>query len=322
MSSTNESSIFRFSTRDFRPSERLEAWQELFGRKVAGIDVEPLSDEPFLIETSVKKLPGLTLLAKTQTPMRMARTRTLLTDGNDGLVLFIPRTTWCAHQFAREFTLEAGDAALLSLAEIGASVTPSVSSVAVQILPRETLLPRLRTKSATPFGHIRRNNEALRLLRRYVSHLWRQPLADAELRAAAVGHVYDLVAVALGANRDAAEMAKKGGLAAGRLQAAKDYVLAHLSRANLTLDDVAKQQGITPRYLRMLFETEGETFSQFVREQRLQRVYGLLMNPRHAGSAISAIAYESGFSDLSYFNRAFRLRYDATPSDVRAQSKG
>ncbi|RUX33774.1 helix-turn-helix domain-containing protein, partial [Mesorhizobium sp. M7A.F.Ca.CA.002.09.1.1] len=37
-----------------------------------------------------------------------------------------------------------------------------------------------------------------------------------------------------------------------------------------------------------------------------------------AGRSITAIAYEAGFNDLSYFNRAFRRRYDATPSDVRA----
>ena len=33
--------------------------------------------------------------------------------------------------------------------------------------------------------------------------------------------------------------------------------------------------------------------------------------------SISSIAYDVGFGDLSYFNRAFRRRYDATPSDIR-----
>jgi len=35
------------------------------------------------------------------------------------------------------------------------------------------------------------------------------------------------------------------------------------------------------------------------------------------GQSISSIAYDVGFGDLSYFNRAFRRRYDATPSDIR-----
>ena len=29
------------------------------------------------------------------------------------------------------------------------------------------------------------------------------------------------------------------------------------------------------------------------------------------------MAFECGFGDLSYFNRAFRRRYHATPTDVR-----
>ena len=37
-----------------------------------------------------------------------------------------------------------------------------------------------------------------------------------------------------------------------------------------------------------------------------------------SGYAISTIAFEAGFGDLSYFNHAFRRRYGATPSDIRA----
>jgi len=40
--------------------------------------------------------------------------------------------------------------------------------------------------------------------------------------------------------------------------------------------------------------------------------------PRPAGARrISDIAYDAGFGDLSYFNRVFRRRYDATPSEIR-----
>lgn len=52
--------------------------------------------------------------------------------------------------------------------------------------------------------------------------------------------------------------------------------------------------------------------------QRLARAHRMLGDPRHARRSITAIAYEAGFNDLSYFNRAFRRRYDATPSDVWA----
>lgn len=43
----------------------------------------------------------------------------------------------------------------------------------------------------------------------------------------------------------------------------------------------------------------------------------MLSDARFADRGISAVAYDVGFSDLSYFNRVFRRRFGATPSDVR-----
>jgi len=34
-----------------------------------------------------------------------------------------------------------------------------------------------------------------------------------------------------------------------------------------------------------------------------------------------AIVYDSGFGDLSYFNKSFRRLYRASPSDVRADAQ-
>jgi AraC-like DNA-binding protein len=46
----------------------------------------------------------------------------------------------------------------------------------------------------------------------------------------------------------------------------------------------------------------------------------MLTSPSHAGWTVSAIALAAGFGDLSHFNRSFRKRYGATPSDVRAEA--
>ena len=37
---------------------------------------------------------------------------------------------------------------------------------------------------------------------------------------------------------------------------------------------------------------------------------------------MGAIAAEAGFTNLSYFNRAFRRRYNMTPSDMRKAADG
>jgi AraC-like DNA-binding protein len=55
--------------------------------------------------------------------------------------------------------------------------------------------------------------------------------------------------------------------------------------------------------------------------QRLARAHRTLIDPRRIGEKISAVAFDSGFSDVSYFNRAFRRHYGMAPSDVRTQAR-
>jgi len=89
----------------------------------------------------------------------------------------------------------------------------------------------------------------------------------------------------------------------------------------LSLTAVAARHRVTPRYVQALFEDDDTTFSQFLLGERLARAHRMLRDPLQTTHRISAIAYAAGFSDLSYFNRAFRRRFGATPSDVRAAAR-
>ena len=47
----------------------------------------------------------------------------------------------------------------------------------------------------------------------------------------------------------------------------------------------------------------------------------MLVDRRCAHLNIGQIAHESGFGDVSYFNRAFRRHFGATRSDVREAAR-
>jgi AraC-like DNA-binding protein len=70
----------------------------------------------------------------------------------------------------------------------------------------------------------------------------------------------------------------------------------------------------------MLFERAGTTFSEFVLDQRLMLAYRLLTSPLNSTRKVSDVAHMSGFGDVSYFHRAFRKRFGATPADIRSSS--
>jgi AraC-like DNA-binding protein len=138
-----------------------------------------------------------------------------------------------------------------------------------------------------------------------------------ELQRLAVAHVYDLLALTLGATSDVAEIAKGRGVAAARLRAIQEDIHEHLSDGELHISSLARRHRLTPRYVQMLFEAEGITFTEFVRAQRLARAHRMLATPHFDHLRVSDVAFECGFGDVSYFNRAFRAHYGATPSDVR-----
>jgi AraC-like DNA-binding protein len=185
-------------------------------------------------------------------------------------------------------------------------------------IPRSVLSPLVVDIDNLVMRPIPRRAEALQLLASYAAPLLKEDALTApDLRRLAVVHVHDLVAVALGATRDAADTAQKRGVCAARLRAAKVHVAENCNNPLLSIGTVARHIGVTPRYLQKLFERDGGTFSAFLLAQRLTRAHRALTSPKFDSYQVSAIAYDVGFSDLSYFNRCFRQRYGVTPRDIR-----
>jgi AraC-like DNA-binding protein len=156
------------------------------------------------------------------------------------------------------------------------------------------------------------------LLTRYVDIVREDVEAtDTELRRRVSDHILDLAALALGANGDYAEIARRRSATAARLAAIKSDILHALGRSDLSTEMIALRHGISPRYVRKLFEQSGSSFSDFVLAERLARAKRMLADKRCAHLNIAQIAHESGFGDVSYFHRIFRRHFGATPAELR-----
>ena len=97
-------------------------------------------------------------------------------------------------------------------------------------------------------------------------------------------------------------------------------IAAQFNDFELTVSAVALRHGVTPRYIQKLFEDDGVTFSEYVLGRRLAEAHRSLADPHLANRSISTIAFNTGFSDLSYFNRTYRRRFGATPTETRVQA--
>ncbi len=317
-----DSVAFRFSAADWPERDRLAIWREAVGRNVVQLDTRPLSNGPFHAEAVVRALPGLWLGSWAFGNLRAAVTRELL-DGSDDLILGIARSgaPVISHR-SREARGDTGDAVLMSTAEPRESIYPSLVRFLSLRLQRKALTPLVPNPEDALMRPVPRDLEALQLLTQYVEALNRMhAIATPELQHVVVTHVYDLAALVVGATRDGTALAAGRGLRAARLAAVKAYINANLADPDLTLNAVAARRHLSPRSLQRLFEDEDTSFSEFVLNARLAFAHGLLTDPRCDGCLISSVALEAGFGDLSYFNRVFRRRYGATPSEIRAETR-
>ena len=165
---------------------------------------------------------------------------------------------------------------------------------------------------------IPRDDVSLRFLTKYLKILRESSTSmTLDLRRSIVVHVYDLIALTLGAPQDTLRIANQHGVRLARLRAIKSDVLRNLDDPEMTVSMVASRQGVTPRYIHMLFEMEGIRFSAFVLDQRLTLAHRMLCDPHCASLTVTTIAFSVGFGDLSYFDRTFRRRFGKTPSDLR-----
>jgi AraC-like DNA-binding protein len=307
------------STDSVPERERLPYFREALGRSFTRLDLGPYDDRPVRYEATVHGFDGLGVIWGRTNGNIGRRTQPLLTDGNDDFI-FGTILSGCSlpSQAGREFRMDVGAAVLLSCGDVGAKDYP----VPTEFLTLRIQRRLLNAMAARPEDALARpipaNTEALRLLVDYVRlTLKNRQLASPELRRLFTAHVSDLVALAVGASQDGANIAYGRGMRAARLQAAKAFITRNIRRGDLSATTVATYLGVTPRYIHLLFETEGLSCNKFIVERRLERAYEMLFDSQHSDRTITAIAFTAGFSDLSHFNRAFRRLFGMTPSDVR-----
>jgi AraC-like DNA-binding protein len=311
----------RFSTRGLPERMRIPMWREEFGRCIVHADIEPSSDGPFQAEATLQVLQGLRTLAWQGSAMRFNRSQANIVDGDDsiGVVVCSPGRSQLS-QRGQEIEFRAGDAIALLHSE-PAIVTYTEGLQFGLAVPRDALAPRVTNIESLAMRPIPRRTEALRLLMTYLKWAFKDgALAAPKLREAVVTHIHDLVALAIS---ECAPLGESGASAvvAARHSAALDHIAAHFQDPELSLEVVARCQGISPRYLQLLMTSSGTSFTERVNELRLQRAFALLIDSHGNARRISDIALEVGFSDISHFNRLFRARFGVSPRDVRNAGK-
>jgi len=247
-SATAEPRSFHFSSSDLPPSERGNAVRELHERGI--VRLEPLPDCSLHAQITKWVLPGAGILAGALSGLRQVATRHTGGDSDDVFLGINLAGTSTATQRGREVAVRDGEAILLTHAAGDFAISrPTPAHLLGLRVPRTALAPLVTNLDDAVMRLIPSATAPLRLLTRYVAAVGASArLALPELHRLVVAHIHDLIALSLGATRDAAAVAQGCGVRAARLPATKTDIAANLGDCDLKLAAIAAPAGDAALY--------------------------------------------------------------------------
>ncbi|MET4580036.1 helix-turn-helix transcriptional regulator [Ottowia thiooxydans] len=318
---SGEPRTHRIRTNPIGHAQPLAAFQRQLTQFLQGVHVEPLHDQPLALESTITSFDSMVISIARTTPTRCTHPDEEPID--DGVLLMGMPVGKCRLQ-VRSKTWDMVDKDMV-FARPGQmqSVVAYTPAHLCSVLLSRSLLSSMGIDVDAILLRPLRDNPTAALFTQYAHLLCdHSALASPELRRAATLHLHDLAALLAGASGDMSHRACGRGVRGARLLTIKNDIAARFTDPAISVIDVARRQNITPRYLQMLLEQDGLTFTALVLERRLALARRMLQDPRMAKYAISAIAFDVGFGDLSHFNKSFRIRYGLTPSEARRCAPG
>ena len=106
----------------------------------------------------------------------------------------------------------------------------------------------------------------------------------------------------------------EGSVRQARLRSVQQWIEEHLGHPDLSLDRIAHANGISLRYLHLLFRGCEMSAAEWLWHRRLQRAYDLIA--KGDGRSITSIAFAHGFNSSAHFSTMFRRKYGVSPRNV------
>lgn len=155
-----------------------------------------------------------------------------------------------------------------------------------------------------------------RMLADYMRSLTRNAPGLAAADGAAMAEAtLAMMAACLGPSRDADARARSV-LDATLIGQARRHIDKRLTNPALDADSLCRALSISRTKLYALFQPLGGV-ARYIQQRRLKRIHALLTDPTER-RRIGDIAFEHGFSDEAVFARAFKREFGVTAREVRA----
>lgn len=305
----------KWSSRDFRPLERFDAWQAALNQSHLGWTLQKNQKSGFSAEIQMSKLSDLQVVRCLCQPCSGYRGKQEIATDEDAYYGLLLMHT--GHEEVmigpRSAHLKPGNILLWD------STEPIFFKLHSPVYKTTVLIPQNKM------------NRILPQIRRLVGKVidWRQGMgavATSHISTLctqasfikpfqsypAAEHALELIATSLGRQEAVAGETSRIQL----LERMKNYIEGNLDDFMLGPQKLADQFGISIRYLHLLFEKEDQTVSQWIQGRRLEKCRRDLVVSGPSKN-ITETAFTWGFNDAAHFSRVFKKQFGVSPRDYR-----
>lgn len=308
-----------WSTSGVAPHRRVDFWNEQVSGAITNLQVLPVHDSAFDADLTATRFGGIDFVAVRSTPARVLhRPETSKSPQEPCYLLQVQREGHCVNHSPRgELKVAPGDFFLCNNSLPYELTFSGDNSTLILRVPQQLLKRHLATPEVFLNRPMSGTTGAGALVSRFIGMFWDQCLSGMDSMAAdkIADSVCDIVTAAF-IDSDRSLLGCSTVQTLWRLRICR-YIDQNLGDPALSPALIASHFRVSSRYIHKLFEHHDEAVCRYIQRRRLESAHRALTDLTQCVKSVSTIAYEWGFSNTTHFARVFRVRYGASPSDLR-----
>lgn len=302
-----------WSTDTVQPRERFSYWREAVCRSIFNLTIEAPAGH-FAARMTARSAGPLRIALSESTGYVVSRAkREVESASDDSYSIYLQLSNEATiSQCNQAFTFQPGDIAISDLQYPFTALLSGGGQRITTVIPCGMIDRRAPWVRKTALRRLAAESSYVDLARRHIVEMLKNPTMGETATSLLTENLCNLLALA-----SATDIAPNRLQPELQIEAMLAFCKQKLHDPELTPQRVADHLGTSVRTLHLRFKQIGQSFTEWVRDERLKACSVALRDQNQRGLNISEIAYRWGFNDLSHFNKSFRARFNQTPTQWR-----